>query len=160
MALLSGRVHVRTAEPADYEQLSELYRHLVTDDLPTTETKRRQTFKQMLQHPGLDILVSSDGARLLATLTLVVVPNLTRGCAPYALIENVVTDATRRGEGIGRDLMQTALDRAFSKGCFKVMLLSGAANQNAHRFYESLGFATTKTGFELRAPGYPVRKLD
>ena len=48
-------------------------------------------------------------------------------------------------------------DKAFSAGCFKVMLLSGSANKDAHRFYENLGFTTSKTGFELRAPGYPAR---
>ena len=150
---------IRPADRNDFAALCELYAHLSPDDSPATEALRQQTFHEMLQHPGLTILVAAEQQTLLATLTLVVVPNLTRGCAPYALIENVVTRRTRRGEGIGRRLMQAATERAFSSGCFKVMLLSGTGNRDAHRFYESLGFETTKTGFERRAPGYPARKL-
>jgi hypothetical protein len=45
----------------------------------------------MLAHPGLTILLALLDGKAVATITVIVVPNLTRGCAPYALLENVVT---------------------------------------------------------------------
>ena len=56
------------------------------------------TFQTMLDDPRIQVLVAERGG-LLSTLTLVIVPNLTQGARPYALIENVVTRADVRGQG-------------------------------------------------------------
>lgn len=152
-------IRVRAASTDDFDALCALYHELNTEDLPASDAQRRKTFSAMLRHSGLTVLVAEQNSALLATCTLVVVPNLTRGCAPYALIENVVTLARQRGQGIGRRLMRAAIDMAFEQGCFKVMLMSGSGNHSAHRFYEKLGFQATKTGFEIRAPGVPIRKV-
>ncbi|MHA7772701.1 GNAT family N-acetyltransferase [Roseibium sp. M-1] len=149
---------IRSANLQDLAGLRELYRHLISDDRPAPEELQQKTFAGMLDHPGLTLLVGKKGDQLISTCTLVIVPNLTRGCASYALIENVVTHSAWRGKGVGRDLLQAAIDKAFAEGCFKVMLMSGNANIEAHRFYETLGFLKSKTGFELRAPGYPPRR--
>lgn len=150
---------IRVANAGDFEAVRGLCAQLVPDDLPASDALQEQIFEEMLRHPGLAILLALKDRQPVASCTLVVTPNLTRGCAPYALIENVVTHEGWRGQGIGRRLMQAAIGRAFNEGCFKIMLLSGAENKRAHRFYEGLGFSTTKTGFELRAPGYAPRKL-
>ena len=50
--------------------------------------------------------------------------------------------------GIGTKLMRHALGVAWGEGCYKVMLLSGARREEAHRFYEGLGFRwDSKVGF-------------
>ena len=67
----------------------------------------------MLAQPGLTILLAFLDGKPVATLTLVIVPNLTRGCAPYALVENVVTLTSCRGKGIGKRLMKAAIDRSW-----------------------------------------------
>ncbi len=87
-----------------------------------------------------------------ATCTLIVTPNLTRGGRPYALMENVVTRTHLHRRGLGRAVVQAAIDSAFAQGCYKVMLLSGRPEE-VMLFYESLGFSRArKTGFEIRAP--------
>jgi len=155
----SGReLCIRPAGSTDFAGYRELLRHLITDDRPASEELQRHTFDAMLCHPGLTILLAVVDGAPVSTCTLAVIPNLTRGCNSYALIENVVTHRDWRGRGIGRRLMRTAVDTAFAEGCFKVMLMSGATNNVAHRFYDELGFSRTKTAFELRAPGYPPRR--
>ena len=37
--------------------------------------------------------------------------------------------------------------------------MSGSGNLEAHIFYENMGFKRSKTGFELRQPGYAPRKI-
>jgi len=150
---------VRTAETDDFSALSALYRHLIPNDTPAPVEMQHQTFETMLAHPGLRIFVGSLGDQLVTTCTLVVVPNFTRCCAPYALIENVVTHAGHRGRGYGEQVLKAAFDAAWQAGCYKIMLMSGIKNTAAHRFYERLGFSSTKQGFEIRAPGYPPRSL-
>jgi GNAT superfamily N-acetyltransferase len=111
----------------------------------------RQIFHltQVLTHPGTSILVAGDGP-LFGAVTLHVLPNLTYGGRPYALIENVITDQNHRGRGIGRNLMNAAIDAARDQRAYKVMLLTGQARA-AVTFYEKLGFsADEKTGMILR----------
>lgn len=149
---------IRPAGSQDFAGLRELLRHLIEEDHPASEELQQHTFDTMLRHPGLTVLLAVIDGAPVATCTLAVIPNLTRGCASYAQIENVVTHRAWRGRGIGRRLMREAIETAFADGCFKVMLMSGATNNEAHRFYDELGFTRTKTAFELRAPGYPPRR--
>lgn len=85
-------------------------------------------------------------------MTLIVVPNLTRKGAPYALIENVVTHADHRKRGYAGVLIRRAIDQAWSDGCYKVMLLTGSQDPATLRFYENCGFLQNKTGFQIRRP--------
>ncbi|MGE4339936.1 MAG: GNAT family N-acetyltransferase, partial [Pigmentiphaga sp.] len=67
-------------------------------------------------------------------------PNLTRGCKPYGLIENVVTHAAFRGRGHAKALLGHALKAAWIAGCYKVMLMTGRKDEATLKFYESAGF--------------------
>ena len=62
--------------------------------------------------PGVTVLVADHAGRASATCILVVVPNLTRGGRPYALIENVVTHSSLRGQGYERAVLEAALAEA------------------------------------------------
>ena len=99
---------------------------------------------------GSAVLVGRVGGRLLASCTLVVIPNLTRGGKPYALIENVVTHAAARGRGHGKALLAAAVERAWQHECYKVMLLTGSERPSTHAFYRAAGFEQSKTGFQVR----------
>ncbi|MBI5604401.1 MAG: GNAT family N-acetyltransferase [Deltaproteobacteria bacterium] len=62
------------------------------------------------------------------------------GGRPYGLIENVVTHKNYRRRGHGKAVLHHALNYAWSKGCYKVMLLTGRKDESTYRFYESAGF--------------------
>ena len=55
-----------------------------------------------------------------------------------------------RGKGIGEAMMRWAIARCDMKGCGVIQLTSDRQREGAHRFYESLGFAATHTGFKLK----------
>jgi GNAT superfamily N-acetyltransferase len=81
-----------------------------------------------------------------------VIPNLTRGARPYAVVENVVTDASQRRRGIGATVLRALLERCWQRRCYKVMLMSGMSRGEVHHFYEALGFSrTSKQAFVLNA---------
>ena len=109
-------------------------------------------WRELLARPGVTVLVADHDGRASATCTLVIVPNLTRGGRPYALIENVVTHGSLRGRGYGRAVLEAALARAWEAGCYKVMLLSGRSEDSGvPAFYERLGFRRgVKSGVEAR----------
>jgi ribosomal protein S18 acetylase RimI-like enzyme len=91
------------------------------------------------------------GETLISACNAVVVPNLTRGARPYAVIENVVTHAAHRRTGAGTKVMRRLIDECIARACYKIMLMSSADRDSAHGFYESLGFdKKSKQAFVLK----------
>ncbi len=52
---------------------------------------------------------------------------------------------SRRGEGIGRRLVETAEERLLEMGCPKVQIMVRTENVEVHDFYASLGFEPFET---------------
>lgn len=55
-------------------------------------------------------------------------------------ITSLVVCSNARGNGIGRTLMQQAQEFCGGAGCERIELTSGDQRDQAHRFYEQLGF--------------------
>lgn len=145
-------LQIRAAGQDDVPQLLELYRQLNPDDPPLEQQTACRILEQFAHYPGSTIFVGIKEQKLITTCALVVVPNLTRGGAPYGLIENVVTDAQHRRRGYGQAILRSAISSAWQSGCYKVMLLTGSKNPATLRFYQTTGFQQTKTGFQVRRP--------
>lgn len=113
----------------------------------------RATWERILGSDLLLYLGVFVGPTLASTCHAVIVPNLSRGNRPYAIIENVGTLASQRRRGLGTLAMRTAISRCWEAGCYKVMLASGVQRSGAHEFYERLGFdGNAKRSFVLSAP--------
>lgn len=145
---------IRPLADGDLDSLLALYRELHTVDAPLPEPEQVRTVWQEIQaDPHLHCLGGFLGDALASTCTLVIVPNLTRACRPYALIENVVTTATQRQRGYARELLQHTCNIAWQHGCYKVMLHTGRHDEATLAFYESAGFDRhTKQAFYAAAP--------
>ncbi|WP_426122353.1 GNAT family N-acetyltransferase [Pararhizobium sp. PWRC1-1] len=150
--MLADDFRIRPAAQGDLPALLLLYRHLNADDPDIAPDIAADRFAEITAHPGMTVLIGLSGEVLTASVTLVVVPNLTRGGTPYALIENVVTHAGYRKRGHARALMRHAFASAWQHGCYKVMLLTGSKDQATLKFYEGCGFTQNKTGFQIRRP--------
>ncbi|KAA0700482.1 GNAT family N-acetyltransferase [Neorhizobium sp. P12A] len=146
------RIIIRPVASGDLSTLLALYRHLNPDDPHMESGDAESRFRQIAAHPGITLFAAFDSAMAISSVTLIVIPNLTRGGASYALIENVVTHADYRKQGHARSLIDTAVTAAWDAGCYKVMLLTGSQNPATHRFYEGCGLAQNKTGYQMRRP--------
>ncbi len=140
----------RIATQDDLARLLDLYRHLSPDDDPSELGAAQESFATFLRYPGSAILLREVGDVLVSSCTLVIVPNLTRRGAPYALIENVVTHQSYRGLGHAKRVLDEASDLAWAQGCYKVMLMTGTSRDGILQFYENCGFEQSKTGFQKR----------
>jgi GNAT superfamily N-acetyltransferase len=146
---MAGYAVVRIAIDGDLDGLLELYGVLNPGDPIPDQTKLREAWRDLLQSKGTTILVAEHENTLIATCTLTIVPNLTRGVRPYAIIENVVTHSAHRRAGFGRSVMQAALKAAWAQDCYKVMLASG--RPDTVRFYEGVGLKLSRKNlFEAR----------
>jgi GNAT superfamily N-acetyltransferase len=95
------------------------------------------------------IVVAEPDGQVVATLQVTFIPGLSRGGSERALVEAVRVASALRGQGLGRRLMEWAVQRARRRGCRLVQLTSDKARTDAHRFYESLGFVRSHDGFKL-----------
>lgn len=56
------------------------------------------------------------------------------------VVEDVVVDIEFQSQGIGRQMMEYAIETCRKNGCYKMTLSSNLKRERAHRFYENLGF--------------------
>lgn len=147
-------MEIRALRSEDLDGLLGLYAQLNEADAPLPERAEVEaTWAEALGQPRSRYFGGFAQEALVATCLITVVPNLTRGCRPYGLIENVVTDAAQRRRGWGRALLQHALDHAWSQRCYKVMLMTSRKDAATLRFYEQAGFdPQDKRAFVARAP--------
>ena len=89
-----------------------------------------------------------DGA-VVGTLQTIVIHGLSHRGATRLEIEAVRVAARHRGRGIGEALIRFAVEEARRQGARIVQLSSHASRQDAHRFYERLGFSASHVGFKL-----------
>lgn len=145
-------IQFRLVREGELSCLLDLYQHLNPDDAPLpAEDILHQVWNDFLTDPKICCVVGETEGRLVASCTLVIIPNLTRGAQPYGLIENVVTHSEYRQKGIGTGLLRHALQMAWERRCYKVMLLTGRKQEETLRFYEKAGFQRgVKTGFVAR----------
>jgi GNAT superfamily N-acetyltransferase len=147
---MNGQFQIRPAQLDDLSGLLDLYQHLTEGDARCPPDEAIAVFERFLRYPGSAVLIGFIDREMAASCTVVVIPNLTRGGCPYALIENVVTHAGYRNRGFGKAMLNAAVERAWGEGCYKAMLMTGSKKPSTIRFYETAGFEQTKTGFQIR----------
>jgi GNAT superfamily N-acetyltransferase len=134
-------MHVRAIAPQELNALLSLYHHLnITDDPVPEMAVVESVWAEIQANPRCHYIGCYVDEQLLSCCTLTVIPNLTRGCKPYGVIENVVTHASHRNKSYGKAVLAHALSIAWSGGCYKVMLLTGLKDEATFQFYESAGF--------------------
>jgi GNAT superfamily N-acetyltransferase len=96
------------------------------------------------------VVVADLSGEVVGTCQLIVFRHLQAHGGLCGEIESVHVHPDHRGRGVGAMLVADAVDRARSRGCYRVQLTSNLARTDAHRFYERLGFVPSHVGFKLR----------
>jgi GNAT superfamily N-acetyltransferase len=107
-----------------------------------------QALAEIAAAPG-GVLVAERRGVVVGVCQLMVFRHLQHHGGRCAEIESVHVHPEQRGQGIGHALMEAAVARARTLGCYRVQLTSNLARPDAHRFYESLGFEATHQGLKL-----------
>jgi ribosomal protein S18 acetylase RimI-like enzyme len=91
----------------------------------------------IVHSPDSVLFVARDGDRIVGCLTLALY-RIPTGLKAW--IEDVVVDASVRGQGVGEALNVAAIDEARRRGAKHVSLTSRPARESANRLYQRLGF--------------------
>jgi predicted GNAT family acetyltransferase len=134
-------MRIRQLQLGDLEDLLALYKHLHSSDSPVpAKAVTQSVWGELMSSANYRYYGAFVDERLVSSCTLTVIPNLTRSCQPYGVIENVVTHLDHRRRGYATALLRAALSDAWTAQCYKVMLLSGRKDEGTFRFYEAAGF--------------------
>jgi aminoglycoside 6'-N-acetyltransferase I len=134
---------IREAQPSDAQEVAELLGQLGYPVDPAEAAER-------LARGNETVFVAASEGRLMGLLSVWSQLPLARA-RPQARITVMVVRSETRRHGVGRALMQRAVQWALDANCEGVELTSGirAEREPAHRFYEALGFRRRSYGFWL-----------
>ncbi len=132
---------IRQAVVEDANSVFGLYRQLHAHDVAVEESAARKMFQRVVESVDNLLFVVEIDECVVGTCYLNVIPNLTRGLRPYAILENVVSDKSCRGQGVGKSMVQYAIQKAWDLNCYKVMLQLGD-DDGLSQFYRSCGFVS------------------
>lgn len=138
---MSG-VQIREAEETDLPDVLRLYALPDFDDghaLPLQDAVER--LRRMRSYPDYRLYVALLDGRIVGTFTLLIAEKILHMGAKAAIVDDVIVDTHCRGRAIGKSMMAAAMDMARARGCYKLALSTNAKRIEAHKFYESLGFA-------------------
>lgn len=106
-------------------------------------------FKSISNDPNNELIVAELNGNIVGMLQLTFIPYLTHTGSWRCLIEGVRVSAEYRGGGLGRALLEWAINRAKDRGVAIVQLTSDKKREDAIRFYQGLGFTASHEGFKL-----------
>ena len=107
------------------------------------------TFEAINADPNHVLIVAESGGDIAGFLQVSFIPYLTYQGGWRALIEGVRVVKELRSAGVGRALIEHAIERARAKNCHVVQLTTDKKRPEALAFYKKLGFRASHEGMKL-----------
>ncbi len=145
---------IRRARETDLPELISLF---VEDDKGGHgDTSHPDAFEDYLKafyvidaSPNEYLYVAELDGEAVGTFHMLFTRTLTGRGSLSMILQAVQTRADLRGRGIGKAMVEFALEEARRRDCRLAKLTSNAVRTDAHRFYERHGFEKTHAGFKL-----------
>jgi ribosomal protein S18 acetylase RimI-like enzyme len=146
-----------TFRPATRSDLPRLVEMLADDPLGATRERPGPplppayllAFDAITADDDNELIVACLGATVVGVLQLTFIPSLTYQGRWRAHIEGVRIAARHRSRGVGRRLIEWAVERSRARDCVMVQLTTTKSRREALRFYELLGFEASHEGLKL-----------
>jgi GNAT superfamily N-acetyltransferase len=106
-------------------------------------------FNHINADPNHYLMIVEDGAEIVATCHLTLIPSLSFMGSTRLQIEEVRVVKKYRSKGIGEWMIKAAIDYGVQHGAKIVQLTANKKRVRAHSFYEKLGFEASHEGMKL-----------
>ena len=124
---------------SDLDQLALLYEELT--GVKTTRHLMKRLFRKINGNKNYILVGVKDEPRhLVGSVMGIICTDLVGKCRPFMVIENVIVSKKFRRQGIGKIMLQYLENCARDKNCHFTMMVSLAKRQEAHAFYDALGY--------------------
>lgn len=135
-------VEIRIATNADLDQLIGLLNDLFTQDIefePNYEVQK-SGLEKIINNPAIgEILVLQMDHKVIGMVSLLYSISTALG-GKVAILEDMIIDKNYRGKGLGKQLLQEAINFSMKRNCLRITLLTDFNNDIAIKFYEGFGF--------------------
>ena len=137
--------------------LPSIVRMLANDDLGSQRERYESplpksyytAFEHVDNDPNHELIVAEINGEVIGTLHLIFLPSISFRGGLRAQIESVRVDRKFQSKGIGTEMMKWTIERAKARGAHVVQLTTHNSREDAHRFYEKLGFKGSHLGMKL-----------
>ncbi len=130
-------VTIRHAGPGDEAAIVHLVKEMAEGEGDVSAVDEHYV-RHFLASPVSGALLAHDGGDAVGLLSYAIVPGLFH-TADSGLIELLVVTASRRNEGIGRRLVETALHIFRDAGCAEASVSTGPENEIGQKLYFAAG---------------------
>jgi ribosomal protein S18 acetylase RimI-like enzyme len=132
---------IREASEDDLPKILELYSSAeITGEESFTLEEARQQLQMFKRYPSYHVFVAVLDGVVVGTYELLIMDNLAKRGKKSGVVEDVAVDSAFQGRGIGRTMMEHAREQCRQAKCYKFVLSSNLRREDAHRFYDALGF--------------------
>jgi len=128
----------------------ELYKQLIPEEIPI-DINIANNIWEKIENNNIKYFIAMEDNKIISSCYLAIIPNLTRNGKSNGFIENVITDTQYRKRGIGKKVIELAIEYGKQNNCYKIVLQSSYKRKENHIFYEKCGFdGDLKRAFEIR----------
>lgn len=137
--------------------LPAIVRMLADDELGSMREKYQEplpesyfaAFEKIDSDPNYELLVAETNGEVIGTLQLIFLLSISFQGGLRSQVESVRVDKRFQNQKIGSLLMEHAIQIAKARGAHVMQLTTHNTREDAHRFYERLGFRSSHLGMKL-----------
>jgi len=137
--------------------LPAIVRMLADDELGSQREKYQEplpesyftAFGQIDKDANHELIVTEKDGEVIGTLHLMFLPSISFQGGLRAQVESVRVDKKFQNQGMGSQIMEHAIQIAKARGAHVMQLTTHNTRNDAHRFYERLGFKASHMGMKL-----------
>jgi ribosomal protein S18 acetylase RimI-like enzyme len=135
---------IRQATDADIGAMTHLLDQLfsIERDFEPDAGRQGRGLGMLLERADACVVVAERQGEVVGMATMQTLISTAQG-GHVGLLEDLVVDASCRGRGIGKAMVNRLLDWAAAKGLTRVQLLADRNNQPALAFYQSQDWSVT-----------------
>lgn len=137
--------------------LPAIVRMLADDELGSMREKYQEplpesyfaAFEKIDSDPNYELLIAEVDGEVIGTLQLIFLLSISFQGGLRSQVESVRVDKRFQNQKIGSQLMEHAIQIAKARGAHVMQLTTHNTREDAHRFYERLGFKSSHLGMKL-----------
>jgi GNAT superfamily N-acetyltransferase len=142
---------IRRAKESDLRAIEKLLEDLINamDDTEGIDTGTAlENCERLLNDAGSHFLVAAREGTPVGFINFTIRQTILHQ-GPSALIDELVVAEEYRGKGVGRQLVQAAIEKCRRLGCSEVEVSTEKTNLKARKFYKQYGFEEIGILFEV-----------